>query len=61
MSNPLEHQATELVEAFKDLINIERTKAKLDVYTIIKDGHEAAQSPYAIIQDILTWVGTDSK
>ena len=61
MSNPLEHQANELVEAFKDLINIERTKAKLDVFNIIKEGHEAALSPYAIIQELLTWVGTDKK
>ena len=57
----LEHQANELSKAFKDLINIERTKAKLDVFTIIKDGHEADRSPHDILMQVLNWVSMDTK
>jgi hypothetical protein len=57
----LNHQAEELARAISQVINIERTKAKLDVFTIIKDGHEASTSPHQILQDVLTWVATDDK
>jgi hypothetical protein len=58
MSNEhLEHQANELAKAFAETINIERTKAKLEAFNIIRDGHDEGTSPYQILQDLLTWVG----
>lgn len=57
----LNHQAEELTKAFMNLINVETTKARLDVYNIIKDGHDAQLEPVDIIKNILTWVGGESK
>lgn len=57
----LDHQVEELTKAFKDMINIERTKAKLDVFSIIKDGHDESKPPHVILQDVLTWISTDSE
>ena len=55
----LEHQATELAKAFADTINIERTKARLDVFTIIKDGQEKGREAHDILISILNWVALD--
>lgn len=52
----LDHQATELLNAISQVIDNEETKAKLAVFHIIKTGHENADSPYQILQDILKWV-----
>lgn len=55
----LNHQAEELAKAFSGLIDIERTKAKLDVYTIIKDGLETNKAPLEILNNISQWIGQD--
>ena len=57
----LSHQVEELNRAFSDLVNVERTKAKLDVFTIIKEGKEKDRNPYDILQQILNWVALDDK
>lgn len=57
----LDHQAEELVQAFSNLINTENTKARLDVFTIIKDGHEAELDPVDILKNLLDWVKGDNK
>ena len=57
----LSHQVEELKNAVGQLINVERTKAKLDVFTIIKDGKEAGRSPYDILTQVLNWVALDDK
>jgi hypothetical protein len=57
----LTHQVEELKNAVSQLINVERTKAKLDVFTIIKDGHEAGRPALDILQQILNWVALDDK
>ena len=57
----LEHQVEELTKAFSDLINIERTKAKLDVFSIIKDGYDASLPPHEILKEVLNWVSSDIK
>lgn len=57
----LNHQVEELKSAVSQLINVERTKAKLDVFTIIKDGHEQKRNAVDILQQILNWVALDDK
>jgi hypothetical protein len=57
----LDHQANELVEAFSNLINTENTKARLDVFSIIKDGHDAQLDPVDILKNLLDWVKGDKK
>jgi hypothetical protein len=57
----LTHQVEELKNAVSQLINVERTKAKLDVFTIIKDGHEQKRQAVDILQQILNWVALDDK
>lgn len=57
----LSHQVEELKSAVSQLINVERTKAKLDVFTIIKDGQEQNRSAVDIIRQILNWVALDDK
>jgi hypothetical protein len=51
----LDHQAQELASALSGLINIENTKARLDVQAIIRDGLDAEKQPYDILQAILDW------
>ena len=57
----LDHQANELAKAFADTINIERTKARLDVFTIIKEGQEKGRDAHDILISILNWVSMDDK
>lgn len=57
----LEHQADELVKAFSDLINIENTKARLDVFSIIQDGHDKGLNPADILCEVLDWVKAANK
>lgn len=56
LDSKTQHQIDELNRAFSGLIDVERTKAKLDVYTIIKDGHENGTSHVDILQQLLDWV-----
>lgn len=57
----LQHQTEELIQAFSNLINVENTKARLDVYTIINNGHEAGKQPTDILCDLLEWVKGENK
>ena len=56
MSPKIDHQIKELTQAFSNIINTERTKAKLDAFAIITDGKEAGKEPVDILIDILRWV-----
>ena len=56
MSPKIDHQVKELTKAFSDLINTERIKAKLDAFSIIKDGQEAGKTPQDILVELLRWV-----
>lgn len=60
MSINLEHQVRELKEAIEQTINIEGTKARLDVQKIIRDGLDTGASPTAIISNILDWTANSS-
>lgn len=55
------HQADELAKAFSDLINIENTKARLDVFSIIQDGHDKGLNAADILCEVLEWVKAASK
>lgn len=60
MSLNLDHQVRELKEAIEHTINIERTKARLDVQAIIRDGLDTGASPTAILSNIIDWTGNTS-
>lgn len=53
----LNHQAEELTRAISQTIDIEATKARLDVITIIQDGLEQGKLPMAILADLTDWAG----
>lgn len=53
----VEHQANELAQAIASTINVERTKARLDVQAIIRDGLDTGASPTAILSQIIDWTG----
>lgn len=57
----LDHQVKELRDALQQTINIEATKARLDVQTIIRDGLDTGATPIAILSNIIEWTGSDIK
>lgn len=57
----LDHQVKELKEAIQQTINIEATKARLDVQAIIRDGLDTGASSHAILANIIDWTGSDIK
>lgn len=55
LDSKTQHQIDELNRAFSGLIDVERTKAKLDVYTIIMNGHDSGKPHTDILVDLLDW------
>jgi hypothetical protein len=51
----MNHQLNELTEVIQQTINLENTKARLDVFSIIEDGKENGKDPVDILIDLLKW------
>lgn len=57
MDNRIQHQADELAKAIEESIDHERTSARLDVFTIIRDGVDKGITPSDILIKLLNWAG----
>lgn len=55
LDDKTKHQIDELNRAFTNLIDVEGTKARLDVYTIIMNGHDSGKPHTDILVDLLDW------
>lgn len=53
----LEHQTKELANAFRDLVTLEQTKAKLEVMEILKKVADRDISPMDACIELTEWCG----